>query len=172
MAIEHLTPGLGFHAALAVNRLKDGKPGDTVTRDEMSQVIQRSCSPGTLGYGNVNSAIKHVLTKHGVAWKWSKPLQSWVCLDEAGKVEAANDCTSQARRRATKSIRYSVAVDPKQLTAEQSQQHSVNMAVAGIMRMAGSSGFSKKLLGTVNGEHAKLMEPDPAKVIELMQRKA
>lgn len=155
------------HTARAIERLKKGQPGDTVTRDEMAQVIGRDCATGTLGYGNVCSAIRHVLREYGIAWEWAKDLQAWKYLNDDERVTATEGQIHRGRRRAKHGLQIALTVDSKNLTDERRQDHELNQAAAGMALLCASGAFRKRLKAT---GIAQLQEPDPAKLIELMKR--
>ena len=89
--LDHRPGIMGIHASRAVERLKAGKPGDTNTREEMAEVIGRSCRPSQLGYGNVLSAINRVEIDHGIVWRWDRGTRAWVCLDDTAKTGVLKD---------------------------------------------------------------------------------
>ncbi len=73
---------MGPHTARAVERLKAGKPGDLLTRDEMATIIGRGCKTHELGYGNVNTAIRHTERHAGIVWRWDREAQALRCLSD------------------------------------------------------------------------------------------
>ena len=56
----------------AIERLQTGKPGDTVTADQMRDVIGMDCRSRDKGYSYVRSAIHHVESQHGIVWAWDR----------------------------------------------------------------------------------------------------
>ena len=158
---------MGPHTARAIERLKTGKPGDTVTRDEMAQVIGRDCSNGSNGGGNVRTAIKRVLREYGIYWEWVKGIQAWRCQDDDEKVTAEEGKIRRSRRQAKGSLQIGVTIDSEKLTPERRRDHQLNQAAAGMGFLCQGGAFRKKL--TASG-FAQLQEPDPTKLIELMKR--
>lgn len=149
---------------MAVNHMKAGKPGDSVSRSQMAEIIGRRCECDTNGYGNVNSAINHVESQHGIVWRWSKSEQAWICLGDAAKVGVVGDGLKRARKVAKRSLRVGATVDQTNLDDTQRRDHGLNMASAAMVTMSSSTAFRKRL-----GEVSKPQEPDMQKLIELMK---
>jgi len=168
--METVTPEIGRFpgqmcqaTAICVNRLKEGSSGNTLSREQMAAIIGRPCSPGSLGYGNVLTAIKHVETNFGVTWEWKRPLQAWLCLDDSGKVSTTKTRINRARRVAKRAVCIAESVDPSNLNLEDKRDHGLNLAVAGMTLVCSSGAFRRRV--------AKLEGPRPpvvGKLIELM----
>ena len=164
--IDHRPGIMGIHASRAVEALKAGKPGDTVTREQMTEIIGRSCHPSQLGYGNVNSAINRVEIDHGIVWRWDRGTKAWVCLDDTDKTGVLKDYIRIARKRVRRGIRVAGTVDIAKLSTEQKQEHGLTLAAAGVMNLCSGTAFAKRLL-TLD----KPREPEVGKLIELMGKK-
>jgi hypothetical protein len=156
---------MGIYTTLAVRRMKDRHPGDTVTRDEMAGIIGRSCDVGTLGYGNVNSAIRHVESNYGLVWRWSKTSQAWRCLDDNERVDEEGHQNMAARRRVRRSLSVAKTVDVGKLDDDRRKDHTLNVAMAGMVVLCTGSGIRKRL-GESNGS---LKQPELGKLVELMK---
>lgn len=161
--LDHRPGIMGIHASRAVERLKAGKPGDTITREEMAEVIGRSCRPSQLGYGNVLSAINRVEIDHGIVWRWDRGTRAWVCLDDTAKTGVLKDYIRIARKRVRRGIRVAGTVDIAKLTTEQKQEHGLTLAAAGVMNLCGGASFANRLKAL-----DKPREPEVGKLIELM----
>lgn len=155
---------LAYSTSQAVEAMKHGKPGDAFTRDEMAAKIGRSCATGSLGYGNVNSAIRHVETQYGVVWRWSKADQAWVCLDGRQCVGESHSLISAARKRVRRSLSVAKTVDKEELDADTRREHNLNVAVTGMM-MAGSSSQFRTRLGAL----PRLTQPETSRVLALFE---
>jgi len=161
-------PGaMGPHTVRAVERLKKGTPGDTATRDEMALVIGRECAPQTNGYGNVNSAIKHVERHYGIVWRWVTGNQHWLCLNDDERLDAADHGLKRHRRGIERELHVTGTIDPHNLTGERRRDLELTQAAAGMALLCASGGFRKRLAAT---GAARLQEPDATKLIELMKR--
>ncbi len=157
-------PGVMCQAtASAVDRLKQGGPGDSLTRAQMEAIIGRPCGPQTPGYGNVREAIKHVEANYGVAWEWQRPLQAWVCLDDVGKVNATKTRIRRAQSAAKRAVRVAGAVDVRNLKADERRSHTLNLAMAGMTLLASSGAFRQRL-NQLDGPS----KPEMGKLLELM----
>jgi hypothetical protein len=165
-ATERFRSGMCIHTSRAVDALKEGKPGDLISRDKMASIIGRDVSDGTNGYGNVNSAIRHVEGQLGVVWRWDRSAKAWRCLNDVEKSEVSIDGVKRSRRVLGRSMRVAATVNEEALTEDQRKEHRLNCVVAGTMQLFGKPEFRKKL-AAANGS---LVEPNPQKVIELMKR--
>ena len=168
--MENATPQIGRFpgqmcqaTASAVDRLKQGSSGNTLSREQMAAIIGRPCSPGSLGYGNVLSAIKHVEKNYGITWEWQRPLQAWLCLDDSGKVNTTKTRINRTRRLAKRAVCVAESIDLTNLNLEDRRDHGLNLAVAGMTLVCSSGAFRRRV--------AKLEGPRPpvvGKLIELM----
>ncbi len=168
--MENLTPEVGRFpgqmcqaTAACVDRLKEGSWGNTLSREQMAAIIGRPCSPGSLGYGNVLTAIKHVLDQYQVAWEWQRPTQVWLCLDDSGKVNLTTKKIKGTRRAARRAAKVVESIDPSQLNLEDKRDHALNLSVTGMVSLCVSGAFRRRV--------AKLEGPRPlvvGKLIELM----
>lgn len=157
-------PGaMGLHTSRCVERLKAGKHGDTIDREQMTVIVGRSCEVGDKGYANVCSAIRHVERLHGVVWRWDKAAKAWRCLNDAERVMEATGGIKRAGRLIGRSIRVAASVNTVALTEDQRREHNLTCALAGMIRIA-SSGPARKRLS----EQKSVVEPDAAAVLRLM----
>lgn len=140
--------GLSYHTSKAIDKLKEGKPGDLITRAEMATIIDRDCSAGSLGYGNVNSAIRAVEREHRIVWRWSRDDKGWKCLDSTSCVAESASAIRRARRQGKRSLRVSAAVNVAELNDQDRIVHNVNVAIAGAVELFGSSSARKRLADT------------------------
>lgn len=137
--------GMRYATSAAIDKLKLGKPGDTITRDDMAKVVKESCELGTPGYGSVNTAIKHCETNYQVVWRWDRDLKAYKCLNNSESVRVGGQLMRRARTKAKRSLRVASSVDEKKLTDEERRDHSLNVLSAGLMVTAGSSSFQKRV---------------------------
>ena len=137
--------GMRYATSAAIDKLKLGKPGDTITRDDMAKVVKESCELGTPGYGSVNTAIKHCETNYQIVWRWDRDLKAYKCLNNSESVRVGGQLMRRARTKAKRSLRVASSVDEKKLTDEERRDHSLNVLSAGLMVTAGSSSFQKRV---------------------------
>ena len=119
MVNSQIRKGLGFHTTLAANYLAEGKIGDTITREKMTEIIKRSCNPNTrdgqLGLGNVRSAQNYVERQHGIIWDWVRAEQVWRCLADKDRLELARARASQGSRKIKRSNQAATCIDQSKL---------------------------------------------------------
>ncbi len=166
-------PGkMGPYTARAIERLKDGKPGDRVTLHEMAGCMDRPCNPvgvpseGRLGFANVATAIHRVLVDHGPFWQWDRTERAWICQDNDGRMRETHRRHRHIGRRAKKNVRILVGADRSAMDTQQRQNHSVQQVIAGTLAVATSASARKKLL---TGDVTHFHDPPSAKLIALMQ---
>lgn len=165
VTVERLHGGMSLHTTRAMNRLVEGKPGDTITRDEMATIVGRDCTPGGKGYGNVGGAIRACERERGIVWRWSRPDNAWKCLNTKECVGETTRGISSGFRKVNRALRVAATVDPKGLDDDTRREHSLNVAIAGAMRVMGHGGTRKKL-----EKVESIVEPDVGKVLALMQK--
>lgn len=158
--------GISIYTTRAFNRLAQGKPGDTITREEMGKVVGRDCAVGAKGYGNVCSAISKCEREHGIVWRWIRSLSAWKCLQDSEKVGETTRGISSGVRKVNRALRVAAAVNTECLDDDTRREHSLNVAIAGAMRVMGHGGTRKKL----EAKSESIAEPDVGKVLKLMQK--
>jgi len=142
---EAFRSGMSLFTSRAVDILKAGKEGDSIDRDQMGKHIGRLCEPGDKGYANVLSAIRKVEREHGIVWRWDRTAMAWRCLNDTQKVSETSNGIAKSRRVAHRALRVASGVNTSKLTQDELKQHSRNVALAGIMEMAGRGDTQKKL---------------------------
>jgi len=158
-------PGvMGIHATRAVEFLKHGKPGDTVTRERMADIIGRSCKPQEQGYGNVLSAINRVEVDFRVVWRWVRSIAAWKCLDDSERLGVTKDAKRGAVKKVRRGMRVAGTIDVASLSDEEKKEYGMVVAASGVMALCGGSGFVKRL-----EQVDKPKEPDMGRLIELMR---
>ena len=148
----------------AIHRLKDGKQGDEITPGEMTDVIGKDCRTNP-GYGNVQTAIRHVQNNYSVCWRWVKSQQAYRCLTDAERVTLETQENAKARRAARRGLKVAATVNIQNLSAEQKRDHDLNVFAAGLADVSCSGAFRKRL----DESESKLVQPDKEKLLELMK---
>ncbi len=164
--VERSYGSLSFETSRAYNRLKSGKPGDQITRGEMSEVVGRDCSSRGPGYRNVAAAINRVMNEFAIHWKWCRDAKAWVCQGDSGKLITSRSHLSSAGRKIRKGLRVVATVDPANLSAEERKDYVLTSTVASTLDLFSGASFRKKLDKTGAD---KFMQPDAQKVLELMK---
>lgn len=158
---------MGIWTRRAIEFFKEGKHGDTITVDKMTEIVGRDCRTGERGRPNVDSAIRNVIRNYGICWRWIRDVQAWKCLNDSERVEVIVNNNKRAYRASGRNLQVVVTVDETELSESERNNFLLATATAGVMRLCGSSQFRKKLADS-NG--AKLTEPDVGRLIELMKR--
>lgn len=130
----------------AVERLKEGTPGNTLNREEMAAIIGEPCGMGTAGYRHVRSAIAHVRKNQFMVWSWSRADTAWKCLDDAESVESAGSYNRQAARRAKVSVETATCIDVGNLNDDQRRDYQLQTTIASLIVAASAHRFRKRLL--------------------------
>lgn len=95
--------GMSPVTAKLIDRLKDGKPGDTLADAELETVAGVRTDPNGKAYPNLLSACRYVLRHHGVRWERVVGAGSIKCLNDSEtivSVERDRDCAGRRVRRA------------------------------------------------------------------------
>lgn len=137
--------GLCYHTSKAIEHLKAGSHGDIVTRDQMAKIIDRDCSTGSLGYGNVNSAIRIVERESRIIWRWSREDAAWKCLGDSEQVAESQREIKRSRKHAKRSLTVAAAVQVAKLNEQERIAHNVNVSVAGAVVLFGGGATRKRL---------------------------
>lgn len=160
-------PGIrGPCTTQAVDRMKDGKPGDTITPVAMAEIIGRDCGSQTLGRGNVDSAIRIVEREYSIIWRWDRDQKHWLCLNDDQKSKISRNYVQQTRRRAKRGLIVLAATDPEALASNQRQEHDLTRAQLAAVVVMSSADFTKRLKAIERPQ-----EPNMPKLLELMDGK-
>ncbi len=158
---------VGPYTAAAIEKLKQGQPGDTITRHQMAIVVGLPCGTDERGYSHVLTAIKRTRKDHRVIWKWFRDLQSWKCLEDKDKEPAMRSDLRSARKRGKKALEIGTTVDRSKLSDDERRDHTLTMTQAGMTYACNGSPLRNKLIAAhANGK--QLQQPDPQKLVDLM----
>jgi hypothetical protein len=105
-----ITHGCGVHTSKAIELLKTGKPGDTLTDEQVSAHVGKNCGVGKAGYGNLVTAMNRVLKDHGVLWVRVRGARALKCCKWDEKHESAGGDMKRAYRAAKKGARKVAAI--------------------------------------------------------------
>lgn len=143
--IQPFRAGMCRHTAAAVEVFKEGKPADTKTREEMAAIIGRDVDIGSLGYGNVMSAIRHVERLFGIVWRWDKSSQCFRCLNSSQAVADAQQSLRRSGKFARKALLTSSTVKVEELTEEERGQYRATCIQAELTRLSVNGDIHKRL---------------------------
>lgn len=164
-ATESFRSGLCLHTSRAIDVLKIGKPGDTIDREQMAKTIGRDCDTGSLGYGNVQSAIRHVERVNGIVWRWDRTRIAWTCLDNDQRAVETSSSLPRIRRMAGRALVVGSTVDQAKLNESDRRQFDLSVIRLGLAKTTSGADFGKKL-ETV----AKPTELSSDKLLALMKQ--
>ena len=157
---ESFRNGMCFQTSKAIDRLKEGKPGDLVSRDEMEAVIGRKCDAESLGYGNVQSAIRYVERTAGIVWRWDKESQAWRCLTPSQAAADAGLSLKRSGRWAKKSQLTASTIKVEELQEEERLAYRATCVQAELVRLTVTGAINKRLSALAQD---KVVEPVDAK---------
>lgn len=160
---ESFRSGMSLHTSRAIDLLKTGKPGDTISPAQMQAAVGRPCESGQSGYGNVQSAIRKVIRENGIVWEWQRTQKLWLCCNDAQKVGILGVKITRAASSIRRGIRVVQSVDAKNLTDSETKQLSVNLSLAGMMEIAGRCDTAKRLK-----EVDTVKQPDRDSLVKLL----
>jgi len=138
-------PGFARETAQLISALKDGKPGDVLTDEHLSRVIERDCSNGGDGRRYVLSACKYLLRTHGVAWERVKGEGSIKCLSADERLESAKGSGARGRRWVKKGMATMPPMDD--LAPDKRSDALLTAAQLGGMEMFSRAQTRKQLEG-------------------------
>lgn len=93
--------GMSPETQRLIEKLKEGKPGDVLTDDELREVCGKNTRVGCEGYANLWSAIRHCDREHGVAWSRVRGAWCIKCLG-ATELQDEDDASNKSIHRKTK----------------------------------------------------------------------
>lgn len=134
-----------YETRKALELLLKGKPGDVITREQMTEYIGRECWTDP-GYSYVLSAINAAITQ-GVYWSRERFDKVYKCGEAADIIKAQTSLNKQSNRRAKKSLNVSMCVDVTKMTPDQASQHNLHTLVAGLVVTATGAPVRKRLEG-------------------------
>lgn len=147
-----------------ISRLETGSIGDSITYRELSGICGRDVSQGP-GSGNLNTAKKYCLRHKGLLWQTVRGEKRIQCLDEAGKLVAAESKGRGAHRMHGRILTIAAAVNPKELPPDGRLRHYALTSIAAMCRLC-SGGKAIKKLEAQNGAR---MEPNLDRLLESMK---
>ena len=156
----------GVTACLLIEKLKDGKPGDVLTDEELRAICEKNTTPGGNGYTSLMSAINYCIANHGVRWKRiAKANAIRVSDSEDLVVESGSDLQS-IKRKARRSKQKIAIIDPSELDESSVQRLYARSAQVGAIEVFSQKATTKKLEVRNDGE-----VPSLNKVLELFEAK-
>jgi len=148
--------------------MKQGKPGDTIDRQQMGEIIGRQIPSMTSpGAGNVRTAIRRLADAGGPYWLWDTHIQAWRCVTEGDFLDETRREQKCLTRRQRRKLRQLVAMDRSKMDSTRRLDHQLLQIQFAMASESLSTGFGKRLVAT--GTVDKLKQPDQGRLIELMK---
>lgn len=143
---------LGVEACLLVEALKDGKPGEVKTDEELTKICGRDTRPQKPGYASLGSAIRYLIKHHGIRWR-RIPKANAIHVCNASELESESGSDLDSIRRKTRRTKEKIAIIKRdELNDEQKQRLFAREAQIGVIELASDRGTTKKL--EVRSNHA------------------
>lgn len=136
---------LGNVACLLVERLKDGKPGDIATDEDLSRVCGRDTRLGGKGYQSLRTAVGYVAKHYQVVWGRVTGEGHLKCLDASERVALTRSGLKSIRRKAGRTTHIVAAVDTTQLEPGQAKETTALAAQLGFIASFAGSQATKRL---------------------------
>ena len=137
---------LGVTAAALVERLRQGKPGDTFTDEQMQAICGKDTSSEGAGYSSLQSAINHVRANHGLVWQRIQKANAIRCLSADETVVNVGSDLRAIRKRTRRTVSKLETVDVSKIeNAENRSRATVLAAMFGAIQAVSSSATVKKL---------------------------
>jgi hypothetical protein len=145
-----------------LDRLKDGKRGDWISREDMAELAGTDCWPSSSrGSRYVTSAIKICLAEHNVLWLRNKDTERYECASQDQALKAASDHTAKARRQSRICLNKLATVRTNEMNAEQRTTHSLQAMLAGMIERV----TSKKAKNMMTGRKIDQLDTDQLRAI-------
>lgn len=94
-----MIPGLSLVSAKLIEAMKDGRPGDILTDDQLQTVCGLSVAPKGAAYGNLATAIRHCIRHRAIVWKRVIRQKCIKCLEPLEVMETGRSEVLSTRRR-------------------------------------------------------------------------
>lgn len=155
---------LGPTACLLVETLKRGKPGDSLSADQLTEACGHGVSPGEKAYASLGSAIRYCESEFGVNWMWIRGEERVQCLNSVEIAEVATSGLRGVRNKAKREVTKASNAKLSELDDASRQKLLTASAVLGGVVLFTDKKSIKKLeaSGVCNA-------PDPKKIEELFR---
>ena len=139
-------PGLGLKSSALVHRLKDGKIGDEVTDEELTEIIRLDTAPGGKGYPYLQSALRHLEQSANKVWRRTKKEGRIRRMSDSECVDVTEGYLKHIARTARRARAVSSAIDYGVLSNEDRIRANKSVAITGVLLVATSAKVRADLL--------------------------
>lgn len=145
---------------LLIQAMKDGKPGDMLTDEQLEQICREDCRPGKPGYPHLEKAKKY-LTDNGVVWERIRGAMCIKCLEPSEVNEGANTARRHILRKSKSAVKKLGSRNMDGATMEEKQRQLTHMGQFGALRLFSESSTTRQI------EAREINEPpDMKKLLE------
>lgn len=140
-----VVPGMAVETEHLIERLKAGTVGEVVTDEELQAICGRPTGAGQRGYANLQSAIRYVLRRFGIAWGRQAKANCIKCLN-ASEIVAGSTSKLESQHRTAKREVHKLGVASK-IVESDIERSKINLLAAqhGTIAQMSSSSMTKKL---------------------------
>lgn len=131
--------GMSPITAMLIDRLKNGKPNDTIDEDEWGKETNTELGTEGRNYSHLMSAIKFCEREHGVVWQRVRKTSIIKCLNASERVNVGRQKLEHIRKTGKRTVRVVASADMRELSNEEKTEAYKQIAHLGaICTFAGS----------------------------------
>lgn len=138
-------PGISPATVKLIEKLKEGKVGDTVSDEELSKICGRATHVTGNGYANLQTAIRYCLRHYGKSWSRVKTEGRIKCEDTDERIEHVVSDNNRIRRSAARSTQRLVSIPDDEITDTQRPRVFGMLAQAGAIKLFAQNSTAKRL---------------------------
>lgn len=133
VAATAVPQGMRLSTAKLIEALKGGRAGDVLTDEQLSQHCGRPTAVGGSGYGNLQSAIRHVLTNYGICWQRVVGSGCIKCIDSGEKAQRLGRKLKHIHRTARREMKVAQTIDMHAIANDEKPEVLATIAALGVM---------------------------------------
>lgn len=141
---------------LAYKKLKAGNPGDTITINQLRDVMDAATLDRDI-LVNIIWRVRRQLQRENSAW-WDLNDGVYLCLTPQQAVPAMQRERQSLSRKAKRTLERASCVDAAKLNSEERRQFDLSVSQAAMARMVTSRQMEKRLIDSPSVEPPKLSD--------------
>jgi len=159
-----IVPGMSARTSKLIELMKDGKDGDILTDESLTEIAGVEVSVGGAGYSYLQSAVRYCTNNHKLVWQRIPKTGTIKCLGPQETVRAADRDMKHAGRTARRGIKKLKTIDSQKLNVQDTTKYLTSRAQLGVIAAASSGDTTKRL------SEAKQIDPEEIqkKMLQLM----
>jgi len=153
--------GMRLATSKLIEVLSAGKVGDVLTDEQLYTICGRKTMPDGDGYGNLQSAIKHVETNYGLVWRRVKMTGSIKCYDDQEKYGVIRSMRRHVGKVSRRALVVGRSIQVEQLPEAERTEVLVQVAQLKAIEQFSRTEMTKRLVArkaTAAPDMAKLLE--------------